>query len=436
MDPMRNFMKSFIVAELRWDLEIETKNLFLRLALHILIPFHPNVLDYINAMETDDDSHSSSSGSSNSSSNGPTSPPQEPENESNDQPEPAGDAQRSRSSSPDSNSNSKPEATNQSSLSPARDQNISNEQQSKDDDEELELSDIDDESSKPKKADISHEDLSDISDLESNSPSPNFTDLRQKLDKQRLNGSSANESHDKSNDEDELDFEADEVREVSSDNPRKVPEVTEAVEKPAREEGETKSDDGSIESGEELEDGEVTDGDDKRPEESEPKAVCRFFTRGQCTWGMSCRFLHPGTTDKGNYTMFDMVRPIPVPQAAPIPPAYDYRNDRPPIHHMPPHAAYGHPRVPPVAESETAWERGLRTAKEMMRKASKRKEQDIDFDEKKMNLSGPPDEVEKDPYYVRGSPEVSCATFLINLQIMKKIFPADSDCFSQGDAAV
>ena len=103
--------------------------------------------------------------------------------------------------------------------------------------------------------------------------------------------------------------------------------------------------------------------------------------------------------------MFDMVRPIPVPQAAPMP-AYDYRNDRPPIHHMPPHAAYGHPRIPPVNESETAWERGLRTAKEMMRKANKRKEQDIDFDEKKMNLSGPPDEIEKDPYY-KGSPEVS-----------------------------
>lgn len=361
-------------------------------------------------METDDDSHSSSntSGSSASSSNGPASPPQEPENESNDQPEVVS-VQRSPSSSPDSNSfQDKPDA-NQSS-SPVAEQKISNEHQ-KDDEDELELSDMDDESSKPKKAEISHEDLSDISDLESNSPSPNFTDLREKLDKQRLNGSSANEGN-KSNDEDELDFEADEVRDVS-ENPKKVVvEPKEPVEKAPREEGETKSDDGSLESGEELEDGEVTDGDDKRPEESEPKAVCRFFTRGQCTWGMSCRFLHPGTTDKGNYTMFDMVRPIPVPQAAPIiPPAYDYRNDRPPIHHMPPHAAYGHPRVPPVVDSESAWERGLRTAKEMMRKANKRKEQDIDFDEKKMNLSGPPDEIEKDPYYVRGSPEVSLQTF-------------------------
>lgn len=359
-------------------------------------------------MESDDDSRSSSnsSGSSNSSTNGPTSPPQEPENESNDQAVVAKVQQRSRSSSQDSNSFRDKTEDLSPARSPAREQNVSNENQSKEDEEELELSDMDDESSKPKKDEICPDDLSDISDLESNSPSPNFTDLRQKLDKQRLNGSSNNEG--KSNDEDELDFEADEVREVS-ENPKKVPEPKEIVDinKPAKEEGEHNSNDGSVESGEELEDGEVTDGDDKRPEESEPKAVCRFFTRGQCTWGMSCRFLHPGTTDKGNYTMFDMVRPIPVSRTTPVPPAYDYRNDRPPIHHMPPHAPYGHPRIPPVADSESAWERGLRTAKEMMRKANKRKEQDIDFDEKKMNLSGPPDEIEKDPYYVRGSPEVS-----------------------------
>lgn len=352
-------------------------------------------------METDDDSRSSSnsSESSNSSTNGPASPPQERENDSNDQLALANDQQRSRSSSPGSNSFQEKQE-NQSEV----EQTVSNENQSKDDEEELELSDLEDDASKPKKEEIVPDDLSDISDLESNSPSPNFTDLRQKLDKQRLNGSNANDG--KTNDEDELDFEADEVREIS-ENPKKATEVKEVVEKTAKEEGEHNSADGSIESGEELEDGEVTDGDDKRPEESEPKAVCRFFTRGQCTWGMSCRFLHPGTTDKGNYTMFDMVRPISVPRAAPIAPVYDYRNDRPPIHHMPPHA-YGHPgRIPPVIDSESAWERGLRTAKEMMRKANKRKEQDIDFDEKKMNLSGPPDEIEKDPYFVRGSPDVS-----------------------------
>lgn len=338
-------------------------------------------------METDEDSRSSSNstGTSNSTSNGPASPPQE----SNDQLAPVKTQQRSRSSSPESNScQEKPEIT-----SPTPEENASNQNQLRDDEEELELSDVDEESSKPKKADISHEDLSDISDLESNSPSPNFTDLRQKLESKRLNGSL------KDNDEDELDFEDDEVRDVS-ENSKRIPQKEE---KSVKEDGENKSERGSIESGEELEDGEVTDGDDKRPEESEPKAVCRFFTRGQCTWGMSCRFLHPGTTDKGNYTMFDMVRPIPVPQAVPIMPAYDYRIERPPMH-MPPFA--GHSRAQPAGDSESAWERGLRTAKEMMRKANKRKEQDSDFDEKKMNLSGPPDEIEKDPYYVRGSPEV------------------------------
>lgn len=76
---------------------------------------------------------------------------------------------------------------------------------------------------------------------------------------------------------------------------------------------------------------------------------------------------------------------------------------------MPPHtAAAGYVgRIAPLSatESESAWERGLRTAKEMMRKANKRKELDIDFDEKKMNISGPPDEIERDPYY-HGEPDV------------------------------
>lgn len=325
-------------------------------------------------MESDEESRSSSNstGSSASSNNGPASPQPE-NNESNDQ------AQQPIAVTEDTKDSEK-----------------------KEDEEEIELSDVEDESSKQQKADISHEDLSDISDLESNSPTNNFTDLRQKLEKQRMNGSG--KSAEKVHDEDELDFEADE------ENPKKVVSENKAKDdKSDKEDGEQNSDDGAApESGEELEDGEVTDGDEKRPEESEPKAVCRFYTRGQCTWGMSCRFLHPGTTDKGNYTMFDMIRPVPV-QNAPMP-VYDYRNERP-NHFIPPHAAphFAGGRVPPaaLADSESSWERGLRAAKEMMKKATKRKEQDIDFEEKKMNLSGPPDEIERDPYYARASPDVS-----------------------------
>lgn len=165
----------------------------------------------------------------------------------------------------------------------------------------------------------------------------------------------------------------------------------------------------------------MSDEDEKRPEETEPKPVCRFYTRGQCTWGMSCRFLHPGVTDKGNYTMFDMVRPVPINAHAQPPyggnPAgfHDMRNERPPMHHP---GMHGFPnngnaggsggQRPPIAEPvvESAWERGLRTAKEMMRKANKRKEQDMDFEDKKMNLSSTQDDLEKDNYYARErSPE-------------------------------
>lgn len=45
------------------------------------------------------------------------------------------------------------------------------------------------------------------------------------------------------------------------------------------------------------------------------------------------------------------------------------------------------PVAPPNPASETAWERGLRIAKEMKEKALKRKQQEKDFNEKKMNLS-------------------------------------------------
>lgn len=31
------------------------------------------------------------------------------------------------------------------------------------------------------------------------------------------------------------------------------------------------------------------------------KPTCRFFLRGHCTWGVNCRFLHPGVNDKGGY---------------------------------------------------------------------------------------------------------------------------------------
>lgn len=116
----------------------------------------------------------------------------------------------------------------------------------------------------------------------------------------------------------------------------------------------------------ELEEGELSDGDDARPEETEPRPVCRFYNRGQCTWGVSCRFLHPGVTDKGNYTMFDMVRPMAYPPHAATPHEYRPHIDRPNIRPLP--GGYGAPAHTPKVEetpTESAWERGLRHAKEV-----------------------------------------------------------------------
>ena len=51
---------------------------------------------------------------------------------------------------------------------------------------------------------------------------------------------------------------------------------------------------------EELEEGEVSDEDEEtRKERLKPPPVCRFYNKGACTWGASCRFIHPGVMDTG-----------------------------------------------------------------------------------------------------------------------------------------
>ncbi|KAK9881402.1 hypothetical protein WA026_016292 [Henosepilachna vigintioctopunctata] len=256
---------------------------------------------------------------------------------------------------------------------------------------------------------ITHEDLSDVSDLEDsigdhsedegeeklNSPldqnNPREKDQRiAEVEMQRM----SDKTHKNENEEGEeqLDFEAEDGECGEIEEPKKKDdnerdkdgqaEPLEDGEMEAEKEDKCKEE----KKKEDLEEGEVSDEDDARPEETEPRPVCRFFSRGQCTWGASCRFLHPGVTDKGNYTMFEMIRPL-VPGEFAGPDRFIGR--------------------PEPAPAESAWERGLRTAKEMLRKSMKRKEQDIDFEEKKMNLSLAQEEFDKENgYYGRvPSPE-------------------------------
>lgn len=49
-----------------------------------------------------------------------------------------------------------------------------------------------------------------------------------------------------------------------------------------------------------------------------PRPICRFFNKGQCTWGSSCRFIHPGINDRGNYNMFATVPKPPLHHNTPL----------------------------------------------------------------------------------------------------------------------
>ena len=112
--------------------------------------------------------------------------------------------------------------------------------------------------------------------------------------------------------EPELDFEDDvtDNLELSADPPAKSP-VPEPVVTEDQEDGECEDKEKEVQEVEvprELEEGECSD-DDNKHLDNESKPVCKFYNKGQCTWGANCRFMHPGVTDKGNYNMFGPERP-------------------------------------------------------------------------------------------------------------------------------
>ncbi|XP_076810921.1 uncharacterized protein LOC143453461 isoform X2 [Clavelina lepadiformis] len=190
---------------------------------------------------------------------------------------------------------------------------------------------------------------------------------------------------------DQLDYDEDEDDLVDAMG---VPpqEGTKSVEEKAKKEmsdGEIESSDGEIKSDNEakvsrgphqgfypddFEEGEMVD-----PVEGPavPREICRFFERGSCTWGDRCRFIHPGINDKGGYNMFDDRKRANMLNEQRPPPAADAM--------MPPH---GMPtEMTPGPRIETAWERGLRHAKEMRKKSMQRKVNEPDFLRKREVIS-------------------------------------------------
>ncbi|XP_071958455.1 uncharacterized protein [Antedon mediterranea] len=181
---------------------------------------------------------------------------------------------------------------------------------------------------------------------------------------------------------DELDYEED--VEHGEQQPGHVEEKGEIGEIDDIKEEKKKTSDSELEEGEydETEDGEIKDDEDEEGELKDPhgrkpfvRQTCRFYQRGQCTWGLSCRFVHPGYNDKGNYMMIgrNEIHNLHASILAPPRPATP-----------PPEEELPRPVIPEEPKIETAWEKGLRHAKELRKKAQIRKEQDEDFEEKRL----------------------------------------------------
>ncbi|GAU94714.1 hypothetical protein RvY_06438 [Ramazzottius varieornatus] len=152
----------------------------------------------------------------------------------------------------------------------------------------------------------------------------------------------------------------------------------------------------------ELEDGEV-DEDEDGDKNSKSGQICKYFYKGQCTWGSHCRFIHPGSVDKGNYDMFDGSKGKKEEPAVPtsvqlqrdvkLAPPLRTAATRPPRPRTPPPVPAAPLIVPPMnlfariipqadffpaviepPRRESAWEKSLRSAKILSQAAAKKRD--------------------------------------------------------------
>lgn len=144
------------------------------------------------------------------------------------------------------------------------------------------------------------------------------------------------------------------------DEKNKIPDILEAPATPETEE-----------------DGEINDGE-KVKKAFIPRVLCKYYQRGKCTWGRTCKFLHPGVNDTGNYSFLEFQDP----NAKVYQPTLPNQEEKEKLEND-----LKNSHVEPV-QTESAWERGLRHAREMKEKAKARKLAEKDqFADKKMNLS-------------------------------------------------
>lgn len=147
------------------------------------------------------------------------------------------------------------------------------------------------------------------------------------------------------------------------------------------------SDEGEVDEAD-LEDGEIHDpstsktNDESESTSPQEQVHCRYYLQGRCHWGSSCKYIHPNndSIDKPLTTTTTTANDISPtnnswisPQAtAPAPQFFPNPLLRAQI---------------PTTGAESAWERGLRSAKTLREQSMRRKQQDKDFNEKKFNLT-------------------------------------------------
>ncbi|CAF4612901.1 unnamed protein product [Rotaria sp. Silwood1] len=191
----------------------------------------------------------------------------------------------------------------------------------------------------------------------------------------------------------------------------------------------TASDEGEVDEAD-LEDGEIHDpstsknrtsfSDDQTSEQNrnrintnilsspQAKVHCRFFLQGRCHWGPNCKFIHPNndatknssgpSIDVLSSTNNEITSPtltgIPIPQTTPTTNTWISPQATSATSQFFPNPVLRGPTQPsviplvvPPTGTESAWERGLRSAKTLREQSMRRKQQDKDFNDKKFNLT-------------------------------------------------
>jgi len=229
--------------------------------------------------------------------------------------------------------------------------------------------------------------------METNSTEEEKTSMK----KHRNSNDEQSPSNTDINDPENLDYDEDHL----SDQPKHLENNPQLAPIVASDEGELDEVD--------LEDGEIHDPtaskrksiDEEQETTATEKSHCRYFLQGRCHWGSNCKYLHPTNETNKSLSLIvencstnktDSSPPNSAGLSIPPTPPNNWISSSANSHFFPNPMIRGPApiSVMPIGSAtgaESAWERGLRSAKTLREQSMRRKQQDKDFNEKKFNLS-------------------------------------------------